>query len=96
MDRRAFLRATGTAAATSAALVAPDRHRLRAIGDASRFNPTSEKPFWIDGESAAVSAQPHPTPIAKDTVQNPRLGGGSQGIAPEFYLSFAGYAVSGR
>ena len=93
MDRRAFLRATGTVAATSASLAIPESataegyrrceqlHEKLTEADLDRW--TTPLPFPPDLV---------PKPISKDDVQNPRLGGGSQGIAPEFYWTFKDYA----
>lgn len=93
MDRRAFLRATGTAAATSAALVAPESVQAEGYRRCDQIHnklTEAEVDRWV--QPLPFPSQVFPKAITKDSVQNPRLGGGSQGIAPEFYWSFADYA----
>jgi hypothetical protein len=94
MDRRAFLRATGTAAATSAALVAPESVNAEGYRRCDQIHDKlteADLDRWV----TPLPFPPDliPKPIAKDTVQNPQLGGGSQGIAPEFYWTFKDYAA---
>ncbi len=86
MDRRAFLRATGTAAAMSAVLVATESVQAEGF---RQFEQLHEKltEADLDRWTAPLPFPPDlvPKPITKDDVRNSRLGGGSQGIAEEFY-----------
>jgi FtsP/CotA-like multicopper oxidase with cupredoxin domain len=93
MDRRAFLRATGTVAATSASLVNTESAKAEGY---RRCEQLHEKltDADLDRWTTPLAFPPDliPKPITKNDVQNPRLGGGSQGIAPEFYWTFGDYA----
>jgi FtsP/CotA-like multicopper oxidase with cupredoxin domain len=94
MDRRAFLRATGTAAATSAALVAPESANAEGYRRCEQLHEKlteTDLDRWVT--PLPFPLEVFPKVITKDSVQDPRLGGGSQGIAPEFYWSFADYAA---
>lgn len=93
MDRRAFLRATGAVAATSASLANTESVKAEGYRRCEQLHEKlieAEIDHWTTQLPFPPDLIPHP--ITPDTVQNPRLGGGSQGIAPEFYWSFADYA----
>lgn len=93
MDRRRFFKAAGSAAAASAAAAAP----VQADGY-RRCDQVHVKLTEADIDKW-VQSLPFP-PVLPTTsvrqqsdVQNPPLGGGSQGIAPEFYWQYPDLAV---
>ena len=95
MDRRTFLRATGTVAATSASLAIPESAKAEGYRRCDQLHEKlveAELDRWV---TPLPLPKELPTRVitSKDDVQNPALGGGSQKIAPEFYWTFGDYAV---
>lgn len=94
MDRRAFLRATGTAAATSAALVAPEVAQAEGYRRCDQIHDKlteADLDRWVK-QLPFPPVLPTRQITKKDDVQSPHLGGGSQSIAPEFYWTFGDLA----